>query len=140
LVAVSISVAVLVTVSCSSLGPIDSSLSTIGSTTTSSPVTVVSRDVSDRERGKGRGAPEPLAFQTYRDHQLLLALHLKPDDRDDVRAAYVYAWAPRVFIRTGDGTAQSIRTSIEAAKNKTERAMVVLGWVAAELPGAYKDL
>jgi hypothetical protein len=84
--------------------------------------------------------PEPLASQTYRDHQLVLALHLKPDDRDDVRAAYVYAWAPRVFIRTGDGTAQSVRTNVEAAKNKTERAMVVLGWVARELAGAYKDL
>jgi hypothetical protein len=84
--------------------------------------------------------PGSLVFQTYRDHQLLLALHLTPDDRDDVRAAYVYAWVPRVFIRTGDATAQAVRENVEAARNKTDRAVVVLGWVAAKLPGAYKDL
>ena len=84
--------------------------------------------------------PHQLAFQTYRDHQLLLALHLKPDDRDDVRAAYVYAWVPRVFANMGTAPPAPIRQHVEAAKNKTERAIVVLGWVAQELPGGYKDL
>jgi uncharacterized membrane protein YccC len=83
--------------------------------------------------------PQPLAFETYAAYQLLLAQHLTPEYRDDVRAAYVYARVPRVFQRAGP-TAQAIRDNVEAARKKTERAIAVLGWVAEKLPGGYKDL
>lgn len=84
--------------------------------------------------------PASLAFETYRDHQLLLALHLKPADRDDVRAAYVYARAPRVFAQRGNFAPEPAQQNVEAARAKTERAIVVLGWVANELPGGYRNL
>jgi hypothetical protein len=84
--------------------------------------------------------PASLAFETYRDHQLLLALHLKAEDRDDVRAAYVYARAPRVFVQRGNFAPEPVQQNVEAARIKTERAIAVLGWVANELPGGYRNL
>ena len=99
---------------------------------------------------KTSAIPEQLSFQTYADYQLLLAQHLAPEDRDDVRAAYVYARVPRVFIKKGavarmggnepvqldDGP---IPENVEAARKKIERAIAVLGWVAQKLPGGYAD-
>jgi hypothetical protein len=99
---------------------------------------------------KTSAIPEQLSFETYADYQLLLAQHLSPDDRDDVRAAYVYARVPRVFIKKGTVARmggseplqpedRSIPENVEAARKKTERAIVVLGWVAQKLPGGYAD-
>lgn len=96
--------------------------------------------------------PQPLAFQTYSQHQLLLAEHLDHDSRDSVRAAYVYAQVPRVFaqrvpmVQSNAGhlsmadTFTPLDEHIEAARKKTARAIAVLGWQAQTLPGGYKDL